>query len=32
MTDIWDRLALTESIKLKACDAYIARREKQQLV
>ena len=32
MTDLWDQLALTESAKLKACDAYIERREQQHLV
>jgi hypothetical protein len=32
MTDLWDQLALTESIKLKACGAYIMRREQQRLV
>jgi hypothetical protein len=32
MTDLWDQLALTESAELKACGAYIQRREQQQLV
>ena len=32
MTDLWDQLALTESNELKACDAYIARKEEQRLV
>ena len=32
MTDLWDQLALTELNELKACDAYIARREEQRLV
>jgi len=27
MTDLWDQLALTESAELKACGAYIERRE-----
>jgi hypothetical protein len=27
MTDLWDQLALTESAELKACGAYIKRRE-----
>jgi hypothetical protein len=29
MTDLSDQLTLTELVKLKACDAYIARREQQ---
>ena len=32
MTDIWDQLVVTESIELKACDAYIAHREQEQLI
>ena len=32
MTNLWDQLALTESAYLKACGAYIERREQQQLV
>jgi hypothetical protein len=32
MIDLWDQLALTESIELKACGAYIERREQQWLV
>jgi hypothetical protein len=32
MTDLRDQLALTESAELKACGAYIERREQQQLV
>jgi len=32
MTDLWDQLALTESAELKACGAYIERREQQWLV
>lgn len=32
MTDLWDQLALTESAELRACAAYIARREEQRLV
>jgi hypothetical protein len=32
MTNLWDQLALTKSAKLKACGAYINRREQQQLV
>jgi hypothetical protein len=32
MTDLWDQLAFTESAELKACGAYIERREQQQLV
>ena len=32
MTDLQDQLALTESAKLKACGAYIERREQQRLV
>ena len=32
ITNIWDQLALTESNELKACGAYIARTEEQQLV
>ncbi|KAL9340353.1 hypothetical protein Peur_066572 [Populus x canadensis] len=32
MTDLWDQLALTESAELKACGAYIERREQQRLV
>ena len=32
MTDLWDQLALTESAELKACGAYIDRREQQRLV
>jgi hypothetical protein len=27
MTDLWDQLALTESAELKACGAYIERKE-----
>jgi hypothetical protein len=29
MTDLWDQLSLTKSAKLKACGAYIDRREQQ---
>jgi hypothetical protein len=32
MTDLWDQLVLTESAELKACGAYIKRREQQGLV
>jgi hypothetical protein len=32
MTDIWDQLALTKSIELKECDAYIAHREQERLI
>ena len=32
MTDLCDQLALTESAELKACGAYIERREQQRLV
>ena len=32
MTNFWDQLALTESAELKACGAYIARREQQRLL
>jgi len=32
MTDLWDQLTLTESAELKACCAYIERREQQRLV
>jgi hypothetical protein len=32
MTNLWDQLALTESAELKACDAYIERREQQRLL
>jgi hypothetical protein len=32
MTDLWDQLALTESVELKACGAYIEHREHQWLV
>jgi len=32
LTDLWDQLALTESVELKACGAYIERREQQRLV
>lgn len=32
MTDLWDQLALTESIELRAFAPYIARREEQRLV
>ena len=32
MTDLSDQLTLTELVKLKACDAYIARREQQWLI
>lgn len=32
MTDFWDQLALTKSAKLKACSAYIDRREQQRLI
>jgi hypothetical protein len=32
MTNLWDQLALTKSAKLKACGAYIERREQQRLV
>jgi hypothetical protein len=27
MTDLWDQLTFTESVKLKTCSAYIDRRE-----
>jgi len=29
MTDLWDQLALTKSTELKACGAYIERKEQQ---
>jgi len=32
MIDLWDQLALTESVELKACGAYIECREQQQLI
>jgi hypothetical protein len=32
MTDLWDQLALIESIELKACGAYIDCREHQRLI
>jgi len=32
MTDLWDQLALIESAELKACGAYIERKEQQRLV
>lgn len=32
MTNLWDQLALTKSIKLQAFAPYIARREKQRLI
>jgi hypothetical protein len=32
MTDLWNQLALTKSTELKACGAYIERREQQRLV
>jgi hypothetical protein len=32
MTDLWDQLALTELAELKACGAYIERRDQQRLV
>ena len=32
MTDLWDQLAFIESAELKACGAYIERREQQRLV
>ncbi|XP_048231249.1 uncharacterized protein LOC125370282 [Ricinus communis] len=32
MTNLWDQLALTESAKLRAFGAYIARREERRLV
>ena len=32
MTNIWDQLAITELVDLKACDAYIAHREQEQLI
>jgi len=32
MTDLWDQLALTESVELKAYGAYIERREQQRLI
>jgi hypothetical protein len=32
ITDLWDQLALTESVELKACGAYIKRREQQRLI
>jgi hypothetical protein len=32
MTDLWDQLAFTESVELKACGAYIEHREQQRLV
>jgi hypothetical protein len=32
MTDLWDQLALTELVELKACGAYIKRREQQRLI
>ena len=32
MTNLWDQLALTEFNELKACGAYISRKEEQKLV
>ena len=32
MSDLWDQLAFTESIELKACGIYIARKEQQWLI
>jgi hypothetical protein len=32
MTDLWDQLALIESVELKAYGAYIERREQQRLI
>jgi hypothetical protein len=32
LTDLWDQLALIESAELKACSAYIDRREQQRLI
>ena len=32
MTDLWDQVALIESAELKACGAYIERKEQQRLV
>ncbi|KAJ9539986.1 hypothetical protein OSB04_026492 [Centaurea solstitialis] len=32
MSDLWDQLALTESVELKAFKPYISRREEQRLV
>jgi len=32
MIDLWDQLALTKSAELKACGAYIERKEQQRLV
>jgi len=32
MTDLWNQLTLIELVELKACGAYIARREQQWLV
>jgi hypothetical protein len=32
MTDLWDQLALTKSAELKACGAYIERKEQQRLL
>ena len=32
MTDLWDQLALTESLELRSFAPYIARREEQRLV
>jgi len=32
MIDLWDQLALIESAELKACSAYIDRREQQRLI
>ena len=32
MIDLWDQLAITESVELKACGAYIALKEQQRLV
>ena len=32
MIDLWDQLALTKLVELKACGAYIERKEQQQLV
>jgi len=32
MTNLWDQLTVTESVELKACGAYIERREQQRLV
>ena len=32
MTDFWDQLTLIESDELKACGAYIAHKDEQQLI